>query len=110
MNTDWRKFSLNITTGFSFDFSQSLATPLAEWTNSTVEGITSYNYSNPTAGVSCSFSLPNYASNMVVVGDIMIFDAPYEPPFEDKLINSPILILVGLAIVGAIVFVYRKIR
>jgi len=110
MNTEWRKFYLNITGGFSFNFTQILVTPLSEWTEETVEKITSFSYSNLTAGVSCLFKLPNYASNIIAIGETIIFDAPFEPPWEDKLINSPILILIGLAIVGVIVFAYRKIR
>lgn len=110
MSTEWRKFNLNIANGFSYDFAQSLAAPLTDWTNTTANGITSYSYSNITVGVSCSFKLPSYASNILVSAENLFFDAPYEPPLEDKLINSPVLILIGLAVVGVIVFVYRKIR
>jgi hypothetical protein len=110
MNTAWREFNLTITGDFFYNFTQSLATSLAEWNESTVDGITSFTYSNPTAGVSCSFKLPAYATNAFAVGETIFFDAPYEPPWEDKLINSPILILIGLAIAGVVVFAYRKIR
>jgi hypothetical protein len=110
MDTKWRKFYLNITTDFHFNFTRDLATPLSYWMNSTGGGVTSYSYSNSTAGVSFSFQLPSYARNTVVVGDTIIFDAPYEPSFEDKLINSPILILIALAVVGAVIYFYRKIR
>jgi hypothetical protein len=110
MSTEWRKFNLDIPDGFSYDFAHSLATPLSGWTNTVVNGITSYSYSNITAGVSCSFKLPSYASNVFASGETIFFDTPYEPPWEDKLINSPVLILIGFAIVGVGVFVYRKIR
>jgi hypothetical protein len=110
MSTEWRKFHLNVTNGFSFNFEQSLAASLTTWTNSTVDGITTFGFSNSTANLSCAFKLPSYASNVFAVGESIIFDAPYEPPWEDRLINSPVLILIGLAIVGAIIFAYRKIR
>lgn len=110
MSTDWRKFHLNVTNGFLLYFDQSLAASLTTWKNSTTDGITTFSFSNSTANVSCAFKLPSYATNVFAVGETIIFDAPYEPPWEDKLINSPVLILIGLAVVGAIFFVYRKIR
>ena len=110
MNTAWRKFYLNVTTSFYFNFTQDFAKPLSSWTNSTSGGIKSFSYSNSTTGESFSFQLPSYASNVVVVGDTIIFDAPYESSFEDNLINSPILILIALAVVGVIIYIYRKIR
>ena len=110
MNTVWRKFNLTIIEGFSYNFTQSLAKPIAEWTENTTNGITSFSYSNSTAGVSCSFELPNYATNIFAVGETIFFDAPYELQWEDKIINSPFLILIGLAVVGVIVFAYRKVR
>lgn len=110
MSTEWRKFHLNVTNGFLFNFEQSLAASLTNWTNSTINRIITFSFSNSTSGVSCAFKLPSYASSVFAVGESIIFDAPYEPPWEDRLINSPVLILTGLAIVGTIIFVYRKIR
>lgn len=110
MNTVWRKFYLNVTTDFHFNFTQDLAKPLYNWTNSTAGGITSYSYLNSTAEVTFSFQLPSYASNTAVSGDMITFDAPYKTSFEDSLISSPILILIALAVAGVIVYVYRKIR
>jgi len=110
MNTEWRKFYLNVTSDFHFNFTQDFAQQLSYWTNSTAEGVRSYSYSNSTTGVSFSFQLPSNASNIVVSGDTITFDAPYEPSFEDNLINSPILILIALAVAGVIIFFYRKIR
>jgi hypothetical protein len=112
MNTEWRKFYLNVTSDFHFNFTQDFAQQLSYWTNSTTGGVRSYSYSNSTAegNFSFSFQLPSYASNIVVSGDTITFDAPYEPSFEDNLINSPILILIALAVAGVIIYFYRKIR
>jgi hypothetical protein len=110
MSTEWREFYLNVTTDFYFNFTQDLAQPLSSWTSNTVEGVTSYSYSNSTAGVTFSFQLPSYASNIAVSGDTITFDAPYKTSFEDSLISSPILILIALAVAGVIVYVYRRIR
>ena len=111
MNTAWRKFYLNVTTNFSFNFTQNFAQPLSSWKNDTSGGATSYSYSNSTSeGVlSCSFQLPNYASDIAVSGDIITFDAPYNASFADNFISSPILILIALAVAGVIVYIYRKI-
>lgn len=111
MNTEWRKFYLNVTTDFHFNFTQDFAQPLSNWTNSTSGGVTSYSYSNSTTEgiLSCSFRLPSHASNIAIAGDTIIFDAPYETSFEDNLISSPILILIALAVAGVIIYFYRKI-
>jgi len=110
-NTMWRKFYLNITANFSYNFTQILAASLPEWTKSTpLDGATSFNYSDPTAEVMCSFSVRKDAANIYAVGETIIFDAPYETPWEDKLINSPALILIALAVVGLVVLAYRRIR
>jgi hypothetical protein len=110
-NTTWRKFFLNISSNFSFNFTQTFATPLSDWNRTaSPDGGTIYNFANVTAGASCSFVLPKEAKGVFIVGDAIVFDLPYEPPWEDKLINSPLLILIALAVVGAVIFVYRKVR
>ena len=110
MNTAWRKFYLNVTNNFQFNFTQDFAQTLSSWTSQTVGGITSYSYSNSTAEgtFSFSFQLPSNASNIAAVGDNITFDIPYENSFADNLISSPILILIALAVAGVIVYVYRK--
>jgi hypothetical protein len=109
VSTTWREFSLNITDLF-FNFTQDLGTPLTQWTNSTVNGITSFIFSNSTEGVSCTIELPSSAANVALTGTTISFNVPYQVPWEDKLINSPILVLIALAVVGLIIFVYRKTR
>jgi hypothetical protein len=112
VNTVWREFYLNMTKDFHFNFTQVLAKPFSEWTSKSSGGITSYSYSQTTseAGFSASFHLPLNASSVVVFKDSIIFDLPYEPSFEDNFVNSPIIILVALAVVGVIVLIYRKVR
>lgn len=111
MNTEWRKFDLNVTNDFHFNFTREFATPISSWANSTTGNATRYSYSNSTAEGALSFSvqLPGDASNTIVVGDTIVFNTPYSPPFEDNLINSPVLILIALAVVGIIIYFYRKI-
>ena len=109
-NTEWRKFYLNITNNFSINFTQDLAAPLTTWTNSTVNGIPSFSFSNSTAGVSCTFDLPSSATSVTTIGETISFNVPYQTPWVDKLIDSPILILIALAIAGVVIYVYRKTR
>ena len=109
LSTTWRKFSLNITDLF-FNFTRDLGTSLTQWTNTTANGIPSFSFSNSTEGVSCTFELPSSATNVAIVGETISFDVPYQVPFGDKLIDSPILVLIVLAVVGLIIFVYRKTR
>jgi hypothetical protein len=110
ISTIWREFSLNITDGPFFNFTQNLGTPLTAWTNSTANGIASFSYSNIVAGVSCIFELPSSAKNVALTGTTISFNVPYQVPWEDKLIDSPVLVLIALAVVGLIIFVYRKTR
>jgi hypothetical protein len=110
INTVWREFFLNVTTDFYFNFTRDFGESLSYWANSTTGGVRSYSYSNSTTGASFSFLLPRNASNIVVNGDTITFETPYESSFEDNLINSPILILIALAVAGVIIYFYRKIR
>ena len=107
LSTAWRKFPLNITDLF-FNFTQDLGTSLTLWTNTTANGIPSFSFSNSTEGVSCTFELPSSATNVARIGETISFDVPYQVPFGDKLIDSPIFVLIVLAVVGLIIFVYRK--
>jgi hypothetical protein len=109
LSTMWRKFALN-TTDLFFNFTQDLGTSLTQWMNTTANGIPSFSFSNSTEGVSCTFELPSSATNVARVGETISFDVPYQVPFGDKLIDSPILVLIVLAVVGLIIFVYRKTR
>ena len=110
VSTIWREFSLNITDGPFFNFTQDLSSPLTQWTNSSAKGIASFSYSNSTAGVSCIFELPSSATNVALTGTTISFNVPYQVPWEDKLIDSPVLVLIALAVAGLIIFVYRKTR
>jgi len=110
VSTTWREFSLNITDGPFFNFTNNLATPLTEWKSNATNGIQSFIFSNSTAGVSCSFVLPNSATNVARASQTISFDVPYQVPFGDKLIDSPVLVLIALAVAGLIIFVYRKTR
>jgi len=108
VKTEWRRFKVNLTSDFSVDFGQRLAKPVAEWqkTNET----TFYFESRETGTLDLFFYLvlPASASSVSVQGDTVFYDMP--PRFEDQLLNSPFLILGALAIVLAIVLIYRKVR
>jgi len=110
-NTTWRKFYLNVTPNFVFNFTKTLATPLSDWDKiELLDAGIRYEFANATAGIACSFVLPKDAGGAFVVGETIVFDMAYVPSWEDNLINSPILILIALAVVGVIIFVYRKVR
>lgn len=110
MDTTWRKFYLNVTNNFHFNFTRDFAQPVSKWTVGTTSDVRSYSYSNSTAEGSFAFSfqLPSNANNINVDGDTLTFDTPYTTTFTDNFINSPILILIALAVVGLIIFLYRK--
>ena len=112
MNTEWRKFYLNITEGFTSNFTRLLTKPLSSWTNATENGVTGFHYSNIMDGVPISFALklPSHASNVVTVEDTVTFDTPYTPSVTDQFINSPSIILIAFAIAGMIIYFYRKVR
>jgi hypothetical protein len=103
VQTDWRKFNLALINGFSFNFTQLLSTPVAEWQkpNETI-----YLYENQ--DVSCKFVLPETAFQVRAQGDIITYEV--QPSFWDVFINSPFPILIVLIIVVIVALIYRRIR
>jgi len=109
VQTEWRKFHVNLTHNFSLDFAQYFDTSIAQWNYSDSEKTYSY---EPTEldsfDVSCKFVLPPTATNVHAIEDIITFEVP--PLLEDLLLNSPFLIL-GALIIGIIVaFLYQRLR
>jgi len=125
LRTDWRKFYVNITNGFSLNFTKYFDRPISHsppsppslpWqilNYTDLEGkihrayfcnYTELSSSDPL----CYFILPTTASNIHAVGDTIIFELP--PSFEDSLLNSPFLVLGALIVVNLAVFLYRKVR
>jgi hypothetical protein len=115
-NTNWIKFECNLTSTVTLNFATYFATPTSSWqkTNYTASGIERPAvYYNSTVGAApfdamCYFILPATTINIRGSGNILIFDIPL--PFEDKFIDSPILILGAIIIANAFFIVYRKVR
>jgi len=108
VKTDWRKFKVNLTNGFSIDFAQRTATPVAEWQKL---NDTTFYYENKETGTLDVFfylALPSSASKVRAQGDTVFFEMP--PSMEDILLGTPFLILIGLAIALVIILLYRKAR
>ena len=109
VQTEWRKFHVNLTHNFSLDFAQYFDAPIANWTYSDSEKAYHYEYAEPDSfDPSCKFVLPAAATNVHAIEDTIIFEVP--PLLEDILLNSPFLILGALIIVIIVAFLYRRLR
>ena len=113
--TDWRKFQVDLTTGFSLDFAEYFSKPVDEWQriNYTLNAKThpAYYYGSAdsdTFDSTCYFILPVAATDVQAVGDVIIFELPLS--FGDSLLNSPFIILGALIVVNVAFFIYRKVR
>lgn len=116
VRTDWRMFHVNLTDRFSLNFTEYFGTPMAKWerTNYTdpenrVHQVYFYNYTGLSSfDPLCYFILPTTATNVRVVEDMIIFEAPLS--LEETLLNSPFLILGALIAVNVAAFIYRRVR
>lgn len=115
MRTDWKKFQVNLTNGFSLNFAEYFGEPLVKWQriNYTLDAKTHpayyYNFTDSNSfDPACYFILPVAATNVQVVGDVITFELPLS--FWDSLLNSPFLILGGLIVVVIAFSLYRKVR
>ena len=113
--TDWRKFQVDLTNGFSLNFTEYFGEPVERWQriNYTLSAKTHpayyYNFTDSnTIDPACYFILPTAATNVQVTGDILTFELPLS--FEDSLLNSPFLILGALIVVNIAFFLYRRIK
>ncbi len=116
VRTDWRKFHVNLTDRFSLNFTEYFGTPMAKWerinyTDSENRVHQAYFYNS--TGLNsfdplCYFILPTTATNIRVVEDMIIFEAPLS--LEEVLLNSPFLILGALIAMVMAAFVYREVR
>jgi hypothetical protein len=115
VRTDWRKFQVNLTNGFSLNFTEYFGEPIERWQriNYTLNtkthpayycNFTDSNTFNPT----CHFLLPAEATNVQAIGDAITFELPLS--FADSLLNSPFLILGALIVVNIAFFAYRRIK
>ena len=115
VRTDWRKFQVNLTNGFSLNFTEYFGEPVERWQriNYTLNAKTHpayyYNFTDSnTFDPTCYFILPAEATNVQVAGDAITFELPLS--FADSLLNSPFLILGALIVVNIAFFLYRKVR
>ena len=115
VRTDWRKFQVNLTSGFSLNFNEYFGEPVEKWQriNYTLNAKTHpayyYDFTNSdTFDAACYFILPAAATNVQVVRDLITFELPLS--FGDSLLNSPFLILGALIVVIVAFSLYRKVR
>jgi len=115
VTTNWRKFQLNLTNGFSLDFTKYFGEPMEKWRriNYTLNAKThpAYyrNFTDSSAfDPECYFVLPAAATSVQAVGDIITFEVPLS--FGDSLLNSPFLILGALIVIVIAFSLYRKVR
>ncbi len=115
--TDWRKFQVNITNGFSLDFAEYFGEPLERWQriNYTVNAKThpAYYYKSTNSSAidpKCYFILPATATGVQATEDILIFQLPHTLSFGDSLLGSPFLILGALLVMNIVFFLYRRVK
>ena len=115
VRTDWRKFQVNLTDGFSLNFTEYFDEPVERWQriNYTLNAKTHpayyHNFTDSnTIDPACYFILPAAATNVQVAGDILTFELPLS--FGDSLLNSPFLILGALIVVNIAFFLYRRVK
>ncbi len=109
VQTEWRKFQIDLTQSFTLDFAQYFGTPVSDWTYNDSERTYHYEYTKvDTFDPSCEFVLPSRALNVQATEDTITFEIPSPP--EDLLLNSPFLILVALIIGIMFALLYRRVR
>jgi hypothetical protein len=117
VQTDWRKFQVNLTSTVSIDFATYFAESAGNWqltdyTDSTGNAHPSYYYETGEieqfGKMSFRFILPSAATNVQAEGDTITYDVT--SGFEDVLIGSPFLILAVILVVVLIALAYRRIR
>jgi hypothetical protein len=117
VQTDWRKFQVNLTSTVSVDFATYFAESVQNWRiidykDSAGNAHLSYYYETGEieqfGKMSFRFVLPSAASNAQAKGDTITYDVTLG--FEDVLIGSPFAILAIIVIVVLIALVYRRIR
>jgi len=96
VRTDWRKFQVNLTDGFSLNFTEYFDEPVERWQriNYTLNAKTHpayyHNFTDSnTIDPACYFILPAAATNVQVTGDILTFELPLS--FGDSLLEQPLL-------------------
>lgn len=108
VRTDWRRFKVNLTDSFSFDFNQYAAAPVAEWQKPNATTFHLENSATGTLDLQFYIVLPESASEIQVVGNTILYKMPGS--FADQLLYSPFPVLAALAVALVIVLLYRRLR
>jgi len=108
VKTDWRKFKVNLTDGYSVDFAQYAAKPVAEWQKPNDTTFYLENRDTGTLDVLFYLVLPSSASAVRVEQDTVFYEVPVV--LEDVFLGTPFLILIALAVALVIILLYRKAR
>ncbi len=108
VRTDWRKFKVNLTDNFSFDFNQYAATPVAEWQKPNATTFYLENRATGTLDLQFYIVLPASASEIQAVSDTISYKRPGS--VVDQFLYSPFPVLVALAVALVIVLLYRRLR
>jgi len=103
VETAWRRFQLNLTDELSINMTERFGYWLQNWNR------TGNTISFEAANSTFTFVLPESASNIVVDRrEVIIFRVP--PSFQDKLINSPLVALIGVVLIPIAAAVYRRVK
>jgi len=109
IQTEWRKFQVDLAQNLTLDFAQYFDTPVSNWIYNDSEKTYHYEYTEADSfDPSFSFVLPPTAHNVQATDDTITFETPSPP--EDILLSSPFLILVALIIGIMFAFLYRRVR
>lgn len=108
VRTDWRRFKVDLTGSFSYDFNNYAATPVAEWQKPNATTFYLENRATGTLDLQFYIVLPASASEVHAVSDTISYEMPGSS--VDQFLYSPFPILIGLAVVLVIVLLYRRLR
>ena len=103
VTTLWRKFELRLTEDYPVHLEEIFSTPVYEW------NITDNIISFQTGEYSFTFVLPENAAK-VNVDDREIISFVVPPSFVDKLVNSPLIALIGIMLVPVAALAYRRMK
>lgn len=108
VRTDWRKFKIDLTDSFSFDFNQYAAAPAEEWQKPNATTFYLENRATGTLDLQFYIVLPASASEVHVVSNTIFYKMPGS--LADQLLYSPFPVLAALAVALVIVLIYRRLR
>jgi hypothetical protein len=108
VRTDWRKFRVDLTDSFSFDFSQNAAAPVEQWRKSNATTFYLENRATGTLDLQFYIVLPTSASEIQAASNTILYKMPAS--LLDQFLYSPFPVLAALAIALVIVLLYRRLR